>query len=230
MKRYSARLVNMFVALALAASACNIPQGGVPVDVPATPAPNHTSIPLQVDRIGIRTVDGVAEFYHTGTDEKFVPRGVNYVDFYKNQQGNYESRVFATDKYDPERVREAFRHLYEQGYNTVRIFFDTCGSGPVCIGNPNGKGLNPGYLDNLADLMSIAGEEGIYIVYTANSIPGDGGYWQIFDQEFNSTNHNGFIDGRNADWIHSAGVKAKAALWRDLMSGLAERDVVRTLC
>ncbi|HAV76975.1 MAG TPA: hypothetical protein DCX53_06425 [Anaerolineae bacterium] len=236
MKHKYVQIICVFSALILSVTSCNLPQQGGSVITPSagetepTAEPDGQPEPLpaspKVDRIKIRTVDGNAEFYDSGTDQKFIPRGVNYVDFYKNERGTYEDRVMATNVYDPERVREAFRHMHENGYNTVRIFFDTCGTGPYCIANPNGNGLNSGYLDNMADLMQIAGEEGIYIVFTANAIPEGGGYWQIFDQEFNSTGHEGFIDGRNADWIHSAGVKTKAAMWRDLMSGLMERNAV----
>lgn len=33
------------------------------------------------ERIGLRQVDGVGEFYRTASGECFVPRGVNYIDF-----------------------------------------------------------------------------------------------------------------------------------------------------
>ncbi|GAB4422391.1 MAG: hypothetical protein Kow002_11730 [Anaerolineales bacterium] len=176
-------------------------------------------------RIGIRIVDGVAEFYNTGTDEKFIPRGVNYVDFYHNPEGSYEDRVMATDVYDPERVRAAFRNLAHYGYNTVRIFFDTCGNGPACIGNYGGKGVNPLYLDNMIDLMHIAGEEGIYIIFTSNTVPQEGGYYQEFYKRVYETEVlPGFVSGQNADWLHPAGVDMKKKAWTDMMSVLAEKD------
>ncbi len=178
----------------------------------------------QAHRILIRQSNGTGEFFDTLTGEKFIPRGVNYLDFYKNEHDNYEDRTMAIGIYDPMRVRAAFRHLKEKGYNTVRIFFDLCGTGPICVARSSGAGLNPGYLDNMVDLMWIADEQQIHIVFTANALPDGGGYWQIFDAEFNRTVHSGFESAQNADWIHSAGVKAKAAFWRDLMSGLAERD------
>lgn len=195
-----------------------------------SPEPNESETPqtvrpqIKVNRIGIRTVDGIAEFYDTVSGEKFIPRGVNYVDFYPTEHVGYEDRLMATNVYDPERVRTAFRHLSEHGYNTVRIFFDNCGSGPYCFGEQNGTGLNPGYLDNMVDLMRIAGEEGIYIIFTANTAPGEGGYWAGFDREFYGSAHPGFESAQNADWIHSAGVNMKKRAWTDLMTGLVERD------
>ena len=177
-----------------------------------------------VSRIAIREVDGVAEFYDTGSGQTFVPRGVNYVDFYRTERGNYEDRPLGTATYDPERVRSAFSTLADYGYNTVRIFFDTCGFGPTCIGNPTGAGLNPAYLDNMVDLMRIAAEEGIYVLWTANSVPEAGGYWPYFDDQFSRTEHFGFASAENADWLHPLGVEIKQRFWRDLMAGLAERD------
>lgn len=221
------------LALSLIVTACNLPtptQVPTPTQKPAEPAaaaqqPTETVRPRpQVNRIGIRTISGSAEFYDTITGEKFLPRGVNYVDFYRTEHIGYEDRLMATNVYDPERVRTAFRHLREHGYNTVRIFFDTCGSGPHCFGNHNGTGLNPGYLDNMVDVMYIAGEEGIYIIFTANSVPDGGGYWADFDREFYGSAHPGFETAQNADWLHPAGVEIKRRVWTDLMSGLTERD------
>jgi hypothetical protein len=130
----------------------------------------------------------------------------------------------STAHYDPVEVRDVFRHLSEFGYNTVRIFFDICSQDPSGFTNSRGDGLNPGYLDNMADLMRIAGEEGIYVVFTANAIPDGGGYWPYFDSIFFSGDRAGFDDGRNADWLHEAGVETKRKVWRDLLEGLAERE------
>jgi hypothetical protein len=223
MKLPLGRLGNIMLIILLI-TACNLPPITATSPITPTNTPENLRTPITVNRIGIRTVDGVAEFYDTVTGEKFIPRGVNYVDFYPTEHVGYEDRVMATNVYDPERVRTAFRNLSEHGYNTVRIFFDNCGSGPYCLGKHNGTGLNPGYLDNMVDLMYIAGEEGIYIIFTANTAPGEGGYWAAFDREFYGSAHPGFESAQNADWIHSAGVNMKKRAWTDLMSGLVERD------
>jgi hypothetical protein len=200
-----------------------------PTVVTTTTAPTTTSsAPLdpvpRPTRIGIRTVEGTAEFYDPATGERFVPRGVNYVDFRRNEFGQYRDAVFATDSYDPERVRDAFSALSERGYNTVRIFFDTCGAGRHCLGNPMGNGLNPTYLDNMVDLMWIAADEHIRLLFTANSIPDDGGYWERYFDPVFLAGHEGFAGRENADWLHEGGVEAKAQIWDDLLAGLADRD------
>ena len=58
-------------------------------------------------------MNGQAEFYDTVTDERFIPRGTNYIDFQPTERRGYEDRVFATNSYDPERLRTAFRTLAE---------------------------------------------------------------------------------------------------------------------
>lgn len=211
--------------LALVLAACSPGAAANPLETqPAeTEATNRPA--LDVPRIQIRVVEGRGEFYNSRSGEPFVPRGVNYVDFYRAEHGGYEDRLMATNVYDPQRVRTAFRQLAQHGYNTVRIFFDTCGGGPFCIGNPAGTGLNPAYLDNMVDLIQIAGEEGIYIIFTANSVPEHGGYWAYFDQQIYSADARfGFEDYRNADWLHPAGVEIKRRFWQDLMAGMVARD------
>ncbi|MEW5938802.1 MAG: cellulase family glycosylhydrolase [Chloroflexota bacterium] len=233
MKTTSYSTINVLLIFVWVVSACTPSTPAPSVENKPSPARSSTSPPPTetpqprptAERIGIRTVDGAAEFYNTVTGEKFTPRGVNYVDFYATGNELYEDRLLATNVYNPERVRTAFRHLHDYGYNTVRIFFDNCSSGPNCFGKYGGRGLNPGYLDNMVDVMNIAAEQGIYIIFTANTAPGEGGYWQDFDDEIYNTNRlPGFESYQNADWLHPAGVKMKSTAWRDLMSGMAERD------
>jgi hypothetical protein len=217
-------------ALVLVATACtgeatDSPTTTAPVST--TDAPTTTTIPVdpvpRPARIEVRTVEGTAEFFDPATGTRFVPRGVNYVDFRPSEHGDYRDAVFATDSYDSDRVREAFSALSDRGYNTVRIFFDTCGIGAYCLGNPAGRGLNPEYLDNMVDLMWVAASEGIRILFTANSIPDTGGYWErYFDPIFNRS-REGFTGRENADWLHEAGVETKVRVWDDLLSGLADR-------
>lgn len=173
-------------------------------------------------RIAVRTVEGAAQFYDTVTGERFVPRGVNYVDFQPIGRGRYEDRVFATNTYNPERVKTAFRLLASHGYNTVRIFIDTCGAGPSCMGNPGGPGLNPPYLDNIVDVMRIAGEEGVYLLLTANAVPSEGGYWPYFDSRYYGDTPNPFFEAGhlNGAYMVEEGFETHRRYWRDLMQGL----------
>ncbi len=233
----SAVLLRSAVILALVMASCTntMPADDTsstlaPDTVPAVSVPTTTSTvvaaaPVEpiADRISIRVVDGVGEFFNVATGETFIPRGVNYVDFQPTSFGGYEDRVFATNTYDRDKVREAFRTLASRGYNTARIFFDNCGIDPECVARASGTGLNPPYLDNMVEVMRIAGEEGIWLVLTANSLPDTGGYWAVFDSHYRQ-GHQGFDGRENADWLHTGGVEAKAKFWDDLMSGLSDRD------
>ncbi len=189
----------------------------------AAPALSADGAEPSVARIKVRQVDGVAEFFRTDSGDRFVPRGVNYIDFIRDENGVYRDAVFATATFDADRVREAFANLAAHGYNTVRVFFDTCGIGRSCIGVPGGQGMQARYLDNMTEVMHIAAEEGIYLLLTANSIPDEGGYWEYFDRLFGA-DHPGFTRRENADWLHTAGVETKARFWDDLLGGLAGRD------
>lgn len=191
----------------------------VATNVPSPPA-------ISVNRIGIRTVDGVAEFYDTVTGEKFIPRGVNYVDFKEVTPGQlWEDYIFGVGTYQPEKVRQAFSRLSKGGYNTVRLFFDHCYAGPSCIGNPSGDGLNPGFLDHMVEIMHMAAEENLYLVLTANGVPASGNYWTRYAGQYEQDGHFGFGEFfENGYYLHAAGVDMQAQYWRDLMSGLASRS------
>jgi hypothetical protein len=69
-------------------SACSVSPSQINTSTPAatistasqTPEVEPTAVPVQVEHhIGVRQVNGVGEFYNKQTDEKFIPRGVNYV-------------------------------------------------------------------------------------------------------------------------------------------------------
>lgn len=171
------------------------------------------------NRIAVRVVDGEGEFYDTVTGETFVPRGVNFIDWKQVGRG-YCDYPFHVGLYDAEHVRTHFRALAERGYNTARIFFDHCNTGSQCINNPDGRGLNPTYIDNIGETMQIAGEEGIYLLLTSNDLPDEGGYWDISSQGANET----FEDYRNAHYLTEPGVRSAQIYWQDLMEAFTERD------
>ena len=78
---------------------------------------------------------------------------------------HYEDRLFAVGVYDHNRTQADFAALSAAGYNTVRIILDGCTSGTGCIGVENEPGLNPAYLDNIADLMSLARENNLFLLF-----------------------------------------------------------------
>src|SRR5690606_10392760 len=131
-------------------------------------------------RIGVRIEEGQGEFYDTVTGERFVPRGVNYLDWQVLGVGQVlPGRLFDTALFDGRTVRQDFRRLAGRDYNTVRIFIDLCNTGPTCIGDAGGQGLNPDYIANIAAVIRIAADEGVYLLLTSNDLPDEGGYWEM---------------------------------------------------
>lgn len=169
-------------------------------------------------RIGVRQVDGIAEFYDKETGEKFIPRGANYA-FIPLGSG-YTNLLLKVGIYDPERTRQDFAQLVDFGYNTVRVFLDHCNEGAGCIGDVDNEGLNPEYLDNIADIMAAARDTGIFILFTSNDLPDQGGY----AEEANSGSGTSFAGYRNSYYLRPPAITATRRYWRDLLTGLVERN------
>ncbi|MEJ2012834.1 MAG: discoidin domain-containing protein [Anaerolineales bacterium] len=173
---------------------------------------------VRTHRIGVRSVGGRAEFYDTIAGNTFLPRGANYFYIVPTTEG-FQDRFFGLDDFNPARVQADFGRLHEYGYNTVRIFIDSCGGRQGCISDPSGIGLNPLYLDNIVETMRIAGETGLHLLLTSNDLPSGAQYWSISDQGINEQ----FGGYRNAHYLTSEGIEAGVAYWNDLMNGLAAR-------
>jgi hypothetical protein len=168
--------------------------------------------------IGVRTADGAGKFYNRLTGERWVPRGVNYV-FVPAGEGRYATELLKAGLYDPARTQADFARLAGLGYNTVRVFLDHCGAGPGCIGDQDNDGLNPAYLDNIADMMAAAREAGVFVLFTSNDLPNQGGY----ADEANRAAGGTFAGYRNAYYLTPDAVRATRRYWRDLLTGLRER-------
>jgi len=196
------------------------PASGTPTLLPTGFTPRPTAPAGTVaHRIGIRRVYGLAEFFDTQTGEHFIPRGVNY--FYLVQAlAHYEDRVFGVDVYDRTRVQTDFQRLSAAGFNTVRMFLDSCSSGPGCIAIEDGQGLNPAYLDNIVDVMHLAKENGLYLLLTSNDLPDQGGYAELANQGSNEQ----FAGYRNAYYLTQPGIQAHRNYWSDLLNGLVARE------
>ncbi len=165
----------------------------------------------------MRQVDGLGEFFDRQTGERFVVRGVNYV--FVPQNGAYTHLLLKVGTYDPARTRQDFSVLSSHGYNTARVFLDHCGAGPGCIGDIDNSGLNPAYLDNIADMLAAAREAGIYILFTSNDLPDQGGY----AEQANAQSGPIFAGYRNSYYLTPGAVEATRRYWRDLLTGLRER-------
>ena len=168
--------------------------------------------------VAIRQANGTGEFYDKQTDKKFIPRGANYV--YVPVGDAHSILLLKVGLYDPQRTRTDFAELAGRGYNTVRVFLDQCNKGAGCIGDDDNVGLNPAYLDNIADMMLAARESRIFILFTSNDLPDQGGY----AEEANSGSGETFAGYRNSYYLTPQAITATRRYWRDLMTGLVERN------
>jgi len=189
-----------------------VPSGTLPA------APEETKPQQREHLVGIRQTSGSGEFYRLDSGEEFVPRGVNYV--FVPDQGSYSNLLFKIGVYDPQLTRDDFQILRESGYNTVRVFLDHCSAGPNCIGDSDNQGLNPAYLDNIADLTKAAADEGLFILFTSNDLPDQGGYAELA----NSESGPDFAGYRNSYYLTDSAVTATRNYWRDLLTGLIAKD------
>jgi hypothetical protein len=187
-------------------------------DVVSTGTATLPILPQAQHRIAIRQIGGQAEFYDKSSNNTFTPRGANYV--YIPFNGTITNLPLKVGTYDPQRTRDDFTKLAGMGYNTVRVFLDACSSGPGCIATPEKSGLNPNYLDNIADMMIAAKEAGIYILFTSNDLPDDGGY----SEEANQGSGGNFAGYRNSYYLRPQAISATRRYWSDLLNGLTERN------
>lgn len=193
------------------------------INDPLTEEIVNTSTPAEIGLppehiIAVREQDGQGEFYNQLTGETFVVRGVNYV--YVPHQGSASNLTLKVGVYDPDRTRQDFNLLASEGYNTVRVFLDHCAAGEGCIGDQNSPGLNPRYLENIADLLAAAEEAGIYVLYTSNDLPDEGGYAEQANQGSGPV----FAGYRNSYYLTEGAVQATRRYWRDQLLGLRVLD------
>ncbi|MCB2209834.1 discoidin domain-containing protein [bacterium] len=197
------------------------PTNQSPTDAVTETAPTPTPPPPAEHVISIRIVDGEAEFFNRNTGEKFIPRGTNYIHIVRTETNTLQDRLLGTADFESDAIRVRFQRLSELGYNTVRIFMDSCNRGPTCITNGDQPGLNPDYLDNLATLMQIAIDEGIFLLLTSNDLPTGGGYDKIADRDPST---NPMVTAyRNGQMLTASGHEATTLYWDDLMAGLVAR-------
>jgi hypothetical protein len=190
-------------------------QASAPIPEATLPGSN----PLVPDHvIGVRQVDDTGQLFNRETGETFVVRGVNYV--YVPHDGSLSNLTLKVGVYDPSRTRLDFMALAANGYNTVRVFLDHCSAGVGCIGDSDGVGLNPAYLDNIADMLAAADEAGIFILFTSNDLPDQGGY----AEQANAQSGEVFAGYRNSYYLTSGAVAATRRYWQDLLSDLIDRS------
>ncbi|MGC2239726.1 MAG: hypothetical protein WA726_02705, partial [Acidimicrobiia bacterium] len=188
-----------------------------PRDLPTT----TTSLPIEPPdhRIGVRVIDGQGEFYEIATGERFIPRGMNYNRWVTPVNGAIADDVLTTDHYDPITVDADFAEMEALGFNTIRILIDNCNPSSGCSGTgPDGPDVNPGYLDNLADFLRIAGEHGMVVLVGSNTLPDDS--WWIQET---ARRQDDFFQGSANEFLNPESVPIYVDYWHQLVQGLADR-------
>lgn len=164
-------------------------------------------------RIGVRTVNGVGEFFDRRSGKRFVPRGANYHRF-EVTGGLVEDRTFAA--WDSRRVAADFAAMRRLGYNTVRTALEICQH--RCIGSPAG-GLRASYLDHLAQFLRLAKANGLEVLIQSNDLPQDGGYVP----QVESTCCSSFDGYMNAQYLSPTGFRVYRGYWTSVIRALIAR-------
>jgi hypothetical protein len=196
--------VAVLTIAALVASGCTASTAPTPTPTDAASAEH----PIQI-------VDG--GFVDTQTGDPFPVRGTNYFNIVP-ADGGLEDRFFSPAVFDVATVEADFRSLAEHGYTTVRLFIDSCSVGPDCISRIGVNGLNPAYLESIAETMRIAQKTGLFLLLTSNDLPDGGEYTEIAYR-----NNPAIFEGyRNSVFLTPTGAEAAVTYWNDLLTGLAE--------
>ena len=195
------------------------PENSVPTPPEDTTTVEPPEVILQAPHaIETKMIDGAAKFWNKDKNEEFIMRGVNYT-WIVAHNGIFQDRFFAPGNFDRTRVRADFELLVAKGYNTIRIFMDTCNDGPDCIGNASAPGLNSAYIANMAETLQIAQDEGIFLILTSNDLPDTGNYWDISNAGANDQ----FEGYRNAHYLTPKGIESAQKYWGDLLKALYDR-------
>ena len=190
--------------------AATLPSPGKTGTVPFTPNPQFTH------RIGVRLVEGEAEFFDRQTGDIFIPRGYNYVRLAPMSKNNPDlwHSTLNPGFYDPERAGAALHEMHAAGYNVVRIFVDCCREGNNA-GDPAG-GISTAYLENAIDFLNKAKANQLYVLLVLDLTPAQGGYddmWQHCCETF---------DGENLRYLTSGGHRGERSFNQDMISALID--------
>jgi hypothetical protein len=138
--------------------------GSIPAQTNKLTAPKH--------RIGVRTMNNATELYDRVTNNRFVVRGTNYVRLadLKKSDGNrmlYHS-TFNTSHYEASRIQKDMQKMAKNGYNVIRVFLNAATEGGI---RAKGDALSTDYIKSLADFLTKAKANKLYVILTVDWIP-----------------------------------------------------------
>jgi hypothetical protein len=166
----------------------------------------------QLGRIAIRDRTDTPEFYDTTSDEKFIPRGYNYIRLAKLDDPwggyNFGHSLFHPDLYDRQCVRRSLERMAADGNNVVRVFVSE-----ISVGNARGGGVDKAYAKNVANFVAIARDNGIRVLIVFWSLPRLGGY------QLDAPAPAEF-EGVNGGYLYRPAIDKKKQFVRDFISVL----------
>jgi hypothetical protein len=187
-----------------------IASGTLRVSAPPQPSAEH--------RIGIHKRNGFGEFYDRTTGASFVPRGSNYirlapqVDTFGRRQVYHST--FIVSEYDATRAEAALARMAASGYNVVRVFLNnTCAQG--CSANMKTGEISSAYVANVVDFLRRARSHGIFVMLTAEWLPGGAAYDAI-----GGGIRRDWFDNVNIVFLSPQGVQMSVLFWQGLIREL----------
>lgn len=173
-------------------------------------------------RIQVRqAADGTGgEFYDSATGERFIPRGVNHVTRANVVRSAPERprgvtwSNFAVGVYDRRAADRFLNEIVSYGYNTVRVFIAN-----DLVGNIPGPGLDKGYMDNVANFLSLAKARKVYVIPVINGFPWGATYWPTL-----SASESEQMSDSNAHFLNQRYIDARKQYLQDFVRALLERN------
>lgn len=191
--------------------------------------PAAAADPTPLPWIGTSGTGPDRELIDTSTQQRFVPRGTNYVRLAKLRDDEaWWHSTFEPGRYDAARADRALRAMRRDGYNVVRVFLDPGNEQHRLLGEPHGLGLGPddtsrgtpAYLDNVADFVRKAATHRIYVLPILDYYPQNAHYWGVRGH-YDAIKLN--ISGENALWMVEGEIRAKQEFFTNFVADLRRR-------
>ncbi len=142
------------------------------------------------------------QFLRRSDGSAFVPHGVNYIRLARIGSQPVWHSNFNLETYNRTQTLQDLGAIKNYGYNLVRVFISHTG----ISGIPEGSRLNPTYMANLRDFLSIARSLGLYVKLTTAWLP-DSYLSKISEYRSQDTGSTPVV-GVNATTLDSAYIKA----------------------
>ncbi|WP_075590852.1 cellulase family glycosylhydrolase [Labilibacter marinus] len=170
--------------------------------------------PSRRGQVGVRSNNGIMEFFDTKNNVKFTPMGYNYthlLEFTYNDTTLTGHATFNHEYYNAEVTNSLLAQLQEAGYNTIRIFLN-----PLLLAT-NKTELNQDYFQNIVDFITKADQHEISVIITTDMIP-----IAYYNTEIKSEKD---IWWWNTQFIYKAEIDLEINFWQTFIDELKNNTV-----